>query len=71
MRSAATVLGVMRERGKRRRPLADISRQRYPPDLYLCAYGRLYRNDGAVPSGVTAATVEAMSLEKIERSIAA
>ena len=39
--------------------------------LSLCAYGRLYRNDGALPPGVTAETVDAMSLEKIDRIITA
>jgi len=71
MRSAETVLGVMRERGRRRRPWEDMYRQLYTPDLDLHAYGRLYRNDGAVPPGVTAETVDAMSLEKIDRIIAA
>jgi group II intron reverse transcriptase/maturase len=71
MRSAETVLGVIRERGRRRRPLEDIYRQLYNPDLYLCAYGRLYRNDGALTPGVTAETVDAMSLEKIDRIITA
>jgi hypothetical protein len=70
-RSAATVVGVIRERGRRRRPLEAISRQLYNPALYLCASGRLYRNDGAVTPGVTAETVDAMSLEKIERILTA
>ena len=71
MRSAETVLGVIRERGRRRLPLEDIYRQLYNPDLYLHAYGRLYRNDGALTPGVTTETVEAMSLEKIARIIMA
>src|SRR5712691_12823459 len=71
MRSAETVLGIMRERGRRRLPLEDIYRQLYNPDLSLHAYGRLSRNDGALTPGVTAETVDAMSLEKIERIIAA
>src|SRR5438445_9299441 len=71
MRSAETVLGVIRERGRRRLPLGDIYRHLYNPDLYLRAYGRLYRNGGALTPGVTAETVDAMSREKIERIIAA
>ena len=71
MRNAETVLGVIRERGRRRLPLEDIYRQLYNPDLYLHAYGRLYRNDGALTPGVTAETVDAMSLEKIDRIITA
>ena len=61
----------MRERGRRRLPLEDIYRQLYNPDLYLHAYGRLDRNDGALTPGVTADTVATMLLEKIERIIAA
>jgi retron-type reverse transcriptase len=71
MRSAATVLGVIRERGRRRFPLEDMYRPLYNPDLDLHAYGRLYRNDGALPPGVTAETVDALSREKIERLITA
>jgi retron-type reverse transcriptase len=71
MRRAETVLGVIRERGRRRRPLEDIYRQLYNPALSLHAYGRLDRNDGALTPGVTTETVEAMSLEKSERIIAA
>ena len=54
MRNAETVLGVIRERGRRRLPLEDIYRQLYNRDLYLRAYGRLYRNDGAMTPGVNA-----------------
>jgi retron-type reverse transcriptase len=71
MRSAETVLGVRRDRGRRRLPLEDISRPLSNPALALHAYGRLYGHDGALTPGVTAATVDAMSLEKIERIIAA
>src|SRR6516165_7721571 len=65
MRNAETVLGIIRERGSRRLPLEDIYRQLYNPDLYLRAYGRIYRNDGAMTPGSTPETVDAMSLEKI------
>ena len=65
MRNAETVLGIIRERGRRRLPLEDIYQQLYQPDLYLRAYGRIYRNDGAMTPGSTPETVDAMSLEKI------
>ncbi len=71
MRSAATVLGVIRERGRRELPLEDLSRQLSNRALSLHAYGRRYRNDGALTPGVTAETVEAMSLDKIDGIIAA
>jgi group II intron reverse transcriptase/maturase len=69
MRSAETVLGVIRERGRRRLPLEDIYRQLYNHDLFLRAYGRIYRNDGAMTPGSTPETVDAMSLEKIDTLI--
>ena len=46
MRTADTVLGVIRERGRRGLPLEDVYRQPYNRDLYLVAYGRIYRNRG-------------------------
>jgi hypothetical protein len=65
MRSADTVLGIIRERGKRGLPLQDLYRQLYNPELYLRAYARLYSNNGAMTPGSTPETVDAMSLAKI------
>src|SRR3954469_20217986 len=65
MRNADTVLGVIHERGRRRLPLEDIYRQLFNRNLYLRAYGRIYRNDGAMTPGSTPETVDAMSLGKI------
>ena len=65
MRNAATILGIIRDRGKRGLPLEDIYRQLFNPQLYLLAYGRIYRNAGAMTPGTTAETVDGMSLEKI------
>jgi group II intron reverse transcriptase/maturase len=69
MRNADTVLGVIRERGRRRLSLENIYRQLYNPHLYLQAYGRLSRNAGAMTPGATAETVDAMSLAKIDAII--
>ena len=69
MRNAETVLGVIRDRGKRELLLEDVYRQLYNRDLYLRAYNRLYRNDGAMTPGATKETVDAMSLEKIDNII--
>jgi group II intron reverse transcriptase/maturase len=41
----------------------------YNPTLYLCAYARLYANDGAMTPGSNGETVDGMKLEKIERLI--
>jgi group II intron reverse transcriptase/maturase len=69
MQSAATVLGVLRERGRRGLPLERLYRQLFNPQLYLLAYGKLYSNQGAMTPGVDAETVDGMTLGKIGRII--
>ena len=69
MQSAETVLGVLRERGRRGLPLNELYRQLFNPQLYLMAYGRLYSNQGAMTPGVTGETVDGMSLGKIGRIV--
>jgi group II intron reverse transcriptase/maturase len=69
MQSAETVLGVLRERGKRGLPCTQLYRQLFNPQLYLLAYGRIYANKGAMTPGVTQETVDGMSLGKIGRII--
>ena len=71
MQSAETVLGVLRERGRRGLPLEELYRQMFNPQLYLLAYGRIYANKGAVTAGATRETVDGMSIRKIERITAA
>jgi len=71
MRSAATVLGIIRERGRRGLPLRDVYRQLYNPALYLRAYGRLARHRGALTPGSTPETVDGMTQTKITAIIAA
>ena len=69
MQHAETVLNVIRERGERGLPLENIYRLLYNRNLYLRAYGRIYSNQGATTKGVTAETVDGMSLAKIDRII--
>ncbi|MFI9276287.1 reverse transcriptase domain-containing protein [Kitasatospora sp. NPDC052896] len=71
MQSAATVLGVLRERGRRGLPCDELYRQLFNPQLYLLAYGRIYANHGAMTPGVTPETVDGMSQRKIDRIIEA
>ena len=71
MRIAEAVLSIVHERGSRGLPLEDIYRQLYNPNLYLKAYGRLYRNRGALTAGATMETADAMSLAKISTIIEA
>jgi group II intron reverse transcriptase/maturase len=65
MRDAATILGIIHERGKQGLPLEDIYRQLYNPHLYLRAYDRLRNNKGALTPGVTGETIDGMTVEKI------
>ncbi|HZI76066.1 MAG TPA: reverse transcriptase/maturase family protein, partial [Gemmatimonadales bacterium] len=69
MQSAETVLGVLRERGRKGLPLDELYRQLFNPQLYLLAYGRIYSNDGAMTPGATQETVDGRSLGKISRII--
>ncbi|MBT8224021.1 MAG: reverse transcriptase/maturase family protein, partial [Dactylosporangium sp.] len=65
MRDAATVLEIIRDRGRRGVPLERVYRMLFNPDLYLLAYGKIYRNKGAMTPGVTDETVDGMRLGKI------
>ncbi len=65
MRTAVTVLSIIRDRGQRGLPVEGLYRQLYNPDLYLRAYAKLYPNKGAMTRGATTETVDGMSLEKI------
>ncbi len=69
MQNAETVLGVLRERGRRGLPCTELYRQLFNPNLYLLAYGRLYSNRGAMTPGVDGETVDGMSMSEIGRII--
>jgi hypothetical protein len=69
MQNAGTVLGVLRERGRKGLPLDELYRQLFNPQLYLLAYGRICSNDGAMTPGVTQETVDGMALGKTGRII--
>jgi len=69
MRNAEAILDIIHERGKNGSDLEDVYRQLYNPDLYLKAYGRIYRNDGAMTPGTTTETVDGMSMGKIAKII--
>ena len=71
MQSAKTYLELIRERGRRGLPLERVYRHLFNPDLYLMAYGKIYRNNGAMTPGVTDETPDGMSLEKIATIIEA
>src|SRR6476469_3191786 len=65
MRNAETTLAIIRERGKKGLHLEDVYRRLYNPDLFLRAYGRIYRNAGALTEGTAGQTVDGMSMKRI------
>jgi group II intron reverse transcriptase/maturase len=71
MRSAKTILGIIRERGKRGLPLQRVYRLLFKRELFLLAYGRIAKNAGALTPGVTKETADGMSLVKIDTIIEA
>jgi group II intron reverse transcriptase/maturase len=71
MQSTETYLGLLQERGKRGLLLKRVYRQLFNPNLYLSAYGKIYRNAGALTPGVTDETADAMGLPKIAAIIEA
>src|SRR5215831_11947147 len=71
MRDAETILGLIRERGKRGLPLERVYRLMLNRNLFLMAYGKIYRNKGAMTPGVTDETPDGLSLEKVDAIIEA
>jgi group II intron reverse transcriptase/maturase len=71
LQTTETYLGLLRERGKRGLPLKRVYRQLYNTNLYLTAYGRIYRNAGAMTPGVTEETVDGTGLQTFETIITA
>ena len=71
MQSAETVLGVLRERGRKGLPCNELYRQMFNRELYLLAYGRIYANQGAMTPGATTETADGMSEDKIDQIIEA
>ena len=69
MRDAETILGIIRDRGGRGLPLERVYRLLFNPNLYLKAYGKIYRDAGAMTLGVTEETADGMSTAKIETII--
>jgi group II intron reverse transcriptase/maturase len=71
MQTAKAYLELIRERGKKGLPLERIYRQLFNRELFLMAYGKIYRNTGAMTHGVTNETPDGMSLKKIDAIIEA
>jgi group II intron reverse transcriptase/maturase len=65
MQTAEALLEIIRERGRKGLPLERLYRCLFNPELYLRAYGKIYRNDGALTPGAAPETVDGMSRAKI------
>jgi group II intron reverse transcriptase/maturase len=68
MQKAEQILQAIRKLGEQRAPLTRVYRTLYSEDLYLAAYSKIYRNQGAMTPGSENDTADGMSLERI-RSI--
>src|SRR5207248_3465120 len=71
MRIAKTILELIGKRGEKRLPLERVYKLLFNKNLYMQAYGKIYRNKGALTHGVTDETPDGMSLEKIDAIIEA
>ena len=65
MRSADIVLDIHQKRGAKGLHLERVYKHLLNPELFLRAYGKIYRNTGAMTKGTTAETVDGMCLQKI------
>lgn len=65
MQETKNVLEAINRLGSQGQPITRIYRQLYNENLYLSAYGKIYRNDGALTKGTTDETVDGMGMERI------
>ena len=66
MQTAETLLAIYGERGRHGKPLEGVYRNSSTRNVYLRAYYRLAKNEGAMTRGATEETVDAMSMERIQ-----
>ena len=66
MQNADALLDIYQQRGAKELPLERVYQHLFNPELFLRAYGKIYRNAGATTKGSTAETVDGMSLKKVQ-----
>lgn len=69
MQKADALLDIYRKRGAKGLPLERVYRHLFDPGLFLRAYGKIYRNAGAMTKGTTEETVDGMALQKVHTII--
>lgn len=69
MQKANQLLQAIRKLGEKRQPLTRIYRCLFSEDLFLAAYGKIYRNKGAMTPGSAGQTADGTSLADIRSLI--
>jgi group II intron reverse transcriptase/maturase len=69
MQNANQILQAMHKLGEQRQPLTRLYRSLFSEELFLVAYNKLYRNQGALTPGTEHDTVDGMSLARIRKII--
>lgn len=70
MQRAEHILQAMHKLGEKRIPLTRVYRCLYSEDLFLTAYAKIARNEGALTPGTGNDTADGMSLKRIRHIIA-
>jgi len=65
MRNADIILDIHQDRGSKGLPLERVYKHLFNPEFFFRAYGKIYRNDGAMTKGATDETVDGMTVQKV------
>jgi group II intron reverse transcriptase/maturase len=69
MQTAEQIRQALHNMGVKGIPLTRIYRSLYSEDLYIQAYAKIYKNDGALTPGSEGETADGMSMAKIRETI--
>ena len=69
MQDAETVLGILRERGRKCLPCEELYRQLFNPQLYLMACGRIYASRGVMTAWASQETAASLVLEFFDQGL--
>jgi len=69
MQNANQILTAMQKLGEKRLPLTRVYRSLFSEEMYLAAYSKIYRNQGALTPGTANETADGMSLALIREII--
>jgi group II intron reverse transcriptase/maturase len=69
MQKAENILEAIRKMGEKQVPLTRVYRSLFSEDLFLAAYAKIYRNNGALTPGTEPDTADGMSIARIRHII--